>query len=270
MAKHDTQKERLIAQNGTILRCVVGSTVHGTSVSNQDDRDEMGICLEPPEYVTGLGKFEQYEWHTAWDRPGGRANRSGPGDLDITIYSARKWMRLALAGNPTVLLPLFAPEYVTINGAGLELIDHADRILSRNVGLRFAGYMRAQKARLTGARSKNVNRPELVEAFGFDTKFAGHVVRLGMQGVEIMETGRLSLPMLYEQSQYVREVRTGKHSLEDILIEAEYWESELNRLIDSPNSAVRPTPDYEWANHWLHKSYTNHWEKISKGQRNYK
>jgi RNA repair pathway DNA polymerase beta family len=32
------------------------------------------------------------------------ANRSGAGDLDVIIYSARKWARLALAGNPTVLL----------------------------------------------------------------------------------------------------------------------------------------------------------------------
>ena len=37
-----------------------------------------------------------------WDQPGGLANRSGAGDLDVIIYSARKWARLALAGNPTV------------------------------------------------------------------------------------------------------------------------------------------------------------------------
>ena len=29
--------------------------------------------------------------------------RSGPGDLDLIVYSLRKWMRLALTGNPTVL-----------------------------------------------------------------------------------------------------------------------------------------------------------------------
>ncbi|MGH3296488.1 MAG: DNA polymerase beta superfamily protein [Trebonia sp.] len=49
------------------------------------------------------------ERRTAWDRPGGVANRSGAGDLDVIIYSARKRARLALAGNPTVLLVLFVP-----------------------------------------------------------------------------------------------------------------------------------------------------------------
>ena len=100
---HASQEARAIAERGLILRVQVGSGVHGTSVSGQDDRDEMGLCLEPPQFVTGLARvpngtgglspsvrFEQYERHTAWDRPGGVANRSGAGDLDVIIYSARK------------------------------------------------------------------------------------------------------------------------------------------------------------------------------------
>ncbi|HEX8508867.1 MAG TPA: nucleotidyltransferase domain-containing protein, partial [Propionibacteriaceae bacterium] len=120
---HASERARQVAQRGLILRVQVGSGVHGTSISGQDDRDEMGICLEPPEYVTGVARvpagaredagtvpFEQYQRHTVWDRPGGLANRSGAGDLDVVIYSARKWSRLALAGNPTVLLLLFVPD----------------------------------------------------------------------------------------------------------------------------------------------------------------
>lgn len=34
----------------------VGSGVHGTSITGQDDRDEMGIRLEPCEFVTGLSR----------------------------------------------------------------------------------------------------------------------------------------------------------------------------------------------------------------------
>jgi hypothetical protein len=82
-----------------ILRVQVGSGVHGTSVSGQDDREEMGICLEPAAFVTGLTRvpsgiraegspveFEQYERHTVWDKPGGLANRSGAGHLDVCVY----------------------------------------------------------------------------------------------------------------------------------------------------------------------------------------
>jgi hypothetical protein len=60
----------------------VGSGVHGTSITGQDDLDEMGICLEPPQFVTGLAEvpkgidsnhlveFEQYQRHTVWDKSG--------------------------------------------------------------------------------------------------------------------------------------------------------------------------------------------------------
>ena len=124
---HASGEARQIAEQGMILRVQVGSGVHGTSITGQDDRDEMGLCLEPPQFVTGLARvpngtgglapsvrFEQYERHTAWDRPGGLANRSGAGDLDVIIYSARKWARLALAGNPTVLLVLFVPDHEVV------------------------------------------------------------------------------------------------------------------------------------------------------------
>jgi hypothetical protein len=87
---HASEQARKIAEVGMILRVQVGSGVQGTSVSGQDDRDEMGLCLEPPQFVTGLARvpngirgqgpsvrFEQYERHTAWGRPGGMENRSG-------------------------------------------------------------------------------------------------------------------------------------------------------------------------------------------------
>jgi len=136
----------VIAEAGMILRVQVGSGVHGTSITGQDDRDEMGLCLEPAQFVTGLARvpngirgqgppvrFEQYERHTAWDKSGGLANRSGAGDLDVIIYSARKWARLALGGNPTVLLVLFVPdeEVVFRDEAGAELVRNAHRFVSR-------------------------------------------------------------------------------------------------------------------------------------------
>jgi hypothetical protein len=59
-----------------------------------------------------------YERHTAWDRPGGLANRYAAGDLDVVIYSARKWARLAAGGNPAVPLVLFVPAAVRAGRRG--------------------------------------------------------------------------------------------------------------------------------------------------------
>jgi uncharacterized protein len=146
--KHATPWHKAIADRGTILRTEIGSGVHGTSVSGYDDRDEMGICVEDPMTALGLKTFEQYEYHTAWERPGGLRERSGHGDLDETVYSLRKWMRLALNGNPSILVPLFAPwdAVITCTKEGMDLrTAHRDRIISKVAGKRFAGYLHAQR-----------------------------------------------------------------------------------------------------------------------------
>jgi hypothetical protein len=53
---HASEEARVIAERGMILRVQVGSGVHGTSIAGQDDRDEMGVCLEPSQFVTGLAR----------------------------------------------------------------------------------------------------------------------------------------------------------------------------------------------------------------------
>ena len=126
-------EQRDLVESTTILRGTVGSTVHGLHQGDQDDRDEMAIFLEPPEFLVGLrvarsgnswGSFEHYVHRT---QPEGA--RSGPGDLDLVAYSLRKWLRLALSGNPTVLLLLFSPPesllVCTQRGAGLRALAPA-------------------------------------------------------------------------------------------------------------------------------------------------
>jgi len=269
--KHATDEHRSIAESGLIFRCLVGSGVHGISVAAQDDRDEMGVCIEPPEYVIGLRKFEQYEWHSAWERPGGLANRSGPGDLDVTVYSLRKYMRLALAGNPTILLPLFAPDdaIVTINGLGRELRDLARPvILSRQAGMRFAGYLEAQRRSLLSrdGKGRDVTRPELIEAYGFDTKFCAHMVRLGLQGVELLSTGRITLPVPEPWRTWLRELRVGEHTMTEALEAAEGFEAKLLRLTSTSPLASEADlsplpfePNHAAADRWLISAYQRSW-----------
>src|SRR5262249_51569849 len=47
---------RELVTRGTILRATVGSTVHGLHHGGQDDRDEMAVFVEPPEYRLGLAR----------------------------------------------------------------------------------------------------------------------------------------------------------------------------------------------------------------------
>lgn len=269
---HASEQARGIAERGLMLRAQVGSGVHGTSISGQDDRDEMGICLEPPQYVTGLARvpagvdaetttvpFEQYQRHTVWDRPGGLANRSGAGDLDVVVYSARKWARLALAGNPTVLLLLFVPDEEVLyrDDAGVELVSNAHRFVSRLAADRFRGYLQAQRSAMTGESGAHTNRPELVTEHGYDTKFAMHALRLGYQGIELLTTGRITLPVPEPELSQLRAIRRGEVALPDVLAAIDEAEQ---RLIALRGSADLPDePDRAWADAWLHRSYLAYW-----------
>jgi hypothetical protein len=49
------------AENRTILRAPVGSTVHGLNVRDAvEDRDEMGVLVGPFDAVGGFTRFEQF------------------------------------------------------------------------------------------------------------------------------------------------------------------------------------------------------------------
>lgn len=254
-----------IANGGTILRCQVGSGLHGTAVAGTDDRDEMGICIEPAEFVVGLQGFEQWVHRTAWARTGTGLRSenqpsSGPGDLDLIVYSLRKWMRLALRGNPTVLLPLFAPpeELVTLTPLGEELRDLAPSIVSRLAAKPFLGYATAQRERLLGLRGqKGVTRP--AGDAGYDGKFAMHMLRLGFQGIELLETGRITLPIPEPQLTFLRAVRTGSAPLSEILERAEKNEATLQHLAEASPLAERP--DEAAIDVWLVSAYRRHWSQ---------
>ena len=167
----DDAEHRAVAEPNTILLGLVGSTVHGVTVDSADDRDEMGICIEPPEYVAGLKVFHQWVYRT---QPEGA--RSGPGDIDRTVFSLRKWCRLALAGNPTVMLLLHVPDdqCAVLEEPGRVLRANRQWFASRRAGRAYLGYMERQRDRMTGERGQmRVNRPELIAAHGYDTKYAG-------------------------------------------------------------------------------------------------
>jgi uncharacterized protein len=257
-------EQRTIVESSTILRGTVGSTVHGLHHGGQDDRDEMAIFVEPPEFALGLrlarsgrtwNRFEHYVERT---QPEGA--RSGPGDLDLVTYSLRKWLRLAVSGNPTVLLLLYSPPATLsiCTERGRMLRELAPAIVSRQAGPRFLGYLHSQKERLIGTRGqKRVNRPELIEAHGFDTKYAMHVVRLGRQGIELMTKGRLTLPMPEPERSRIMAIRNGEVAEAEVVAEVLEVERALEAAI--ADSALPAEPDRDAVDAFIVDTYREAW-----------
>lgn len=258
-------ESRELVERGTILRATVGSTLHGLHHGGQDDRDEMAVFIEPPEYLVGLdrasgirGGAHGFEHFVERTQPEGV--RSGPGDLDLMAYSLRKYVRLALKGHPTILLLLFVPEGLILvkTELGDELRELRPAIVSQRAGRGYLGYLRGQKERLLGARGqKRVNRPELVEAHGFDTKYAMHAARLGYQGLELLATGRLTLPMSEPARSRTMAIRTGERSFEEAIAEIEEVERLLAEALE--RTSLPPEPDRERVNSFLVDAYRRAW-----------
>jgi uncharacterized protein len=255
-----------LVAGSTILRATVGSTVHGLHHGGQDDRDEMAVFVEPPEYLLGLARargsrgglygFEHYVERT---QPEGA--RSGPGDLDLVAYSLRKYIRLALKGHPTILLLLFVPDtFVFVKTKlGEELRELRPALLSRRAGRGYLGYLRGQKELLLGTREhKRVNRPELIEAHGFDTKYAMHAARLGYQGLELLETGWLTLPMPRPERSRVMAIRTGERTYEETIAEVEDVEQRLAEALE--RTSLPPEPDRAAVDRFLVRAHREAWE----------
>ncbi len=242
---------RRVALDNEILRGVVGSTSHGTAIEGQDDRDEMGVFIEPPEYVCGLKPCDHYIYR---DQPEGA--RSQPGDLDLILYSLRRFCRLAAQGNPSVILLLWLPVHICKEPLGAELVAMRNAFVSKQSGERFLGYLVAQKRRLTGERSRTVNRPELVAKYGYDTKFAMHALRLGFEGIELMSSRRLSLPVAEPNLTTLRAVRSGQVHYEGAVKLIETAEARLRELID----ACSWVPDIGSINEFLVRAHVRHWQ----------
>jgi hypothetical protein len=100
----------------------------------------------------------------------------------------------------------------------------------------------------------------LVSAHGYDTKYAMHALRLGVQGVEFLSTGRISLPVPEPDRSFLRAVRRGEVPLAEAVAAVDAAEAGLLELRD--RAAVPDQPDRAWVDSWLHRSYLDHWRTV--------
>lgn len=250
--------DREVAISNEILRSVVGSGVHGIAIPGTDDHDEMGVYIEPPSVALGVEKHrEDYIWRT---QPEGV--RSGHGDTDLVLYSLHKYLRLAIKGNPTVMLPLFAPEesLIVVTPLGEELRAMRSAFLSQQAVERFLGYMQSQHERMLGQSKRNVpNRPELIERYGWDVKYGSHALRLAYQGLEIAATGTLTLPLPSEQRARVLAVKRGDVPRAEVSLEIAAVEMRVRRLLDEGGTPLPETADLDRINAWAIDAQRRHW-----------
>jgi predicted nucleotidyltransferase len=190
---------------------VGGSELHGAKVEGTDDLDIYGVYIEPPELALGLESLPHFVWSTAGDD-----RRNGPNDVDVTLYSLRKWAGMACKGNPTALHFLFT-EGTIKSATWATIVKERATFLATPCIRQFVGFADDQIKRMTGqkGRGKKVQRPEIEAKYGYDVKAAMHALRLLYEGLELVSTGRITLPR--PERELLTRVRTGMYSIETVL-----------------------------------------------------
>jgi len=101
-----------------------------------------------------------------------------------------------------------------------------------------------------------------VAVHGYDTKFAMHALRLGVQGIEFLTTGRITLPVPEPHLSHLRAVRRGEVEFDQVVAAVARAEVRLDELRDA--STVPDQPDRRWVDEWLHRTHLAFWaSKVS-------
>lgn len=247
----------------TILLVEVGSTAHGTGIPGGEDYDQLGVVVERPDEVLGL---DDRGFRTVMQRTQPEGVRSGPGDIDRTLHSLRRFVRLAASGNPSILMALWAPvDHATNEGTELQALGEA--FVGRHVVPRYRGYMQSQAQRLLGTRGGGHGRrggggrEELIDAHGYDTKYAMHCARLGFQCHELLTTGGLALPVQGEPAEWLRAVRRGEIGFDDWWTTVLRLDRELEALEN--DERFRPGPDRSRIEKWTITTHERVWQQLA-------
>jgi uncharacterized protein len=207
---------------------VGGSELHGAKVGKTDDTDLYGVYVEDPEHALGLDSREHFVWSTAGDE-----RRNGPDDVDVTLYSLRKWAGMAAKGNATALHFLFAEPKEIAPGSWKKIQAQRELFLSRNSAKQFLGFADDQFKRLTGEKGsgKKGQRPEYIGKYGYDTKAAMHGLRLLYECLELMTHRRITLPR--PEKDLLIGVRSGAWKLERVLAHAKQLSHEVEEAVSN-------------------------------------
>lgn len=235
-----------------ILTTMAGSHAHGIETPSSD-YDYLSVVIAPLETTLGIAP----EVKTTTVRDAELGTRAAAGDVEVTTYELRHFMKLATQGNPNILVPLFCSHehIVNVTDAGWALRQMAPLIVSQQAVIRHLGYLTAQYGRMRGNgphQARKPNRPELVEAHGYDTKYAAHALRLAWQGVELAQTGTLSLPMNEAEKVLLLSIRAGDVAEAAVCSMIEASRDVLRDYVNGERTSALPEhPDYDKINRWL-------------------
>lgn len=206
---------------------IMGSYAYG--VHNKDsDKDIYGFAIPPKNIVFpfseggniyGFGKgpegFDQFQ--KCYD------------DVDFSIYGIVKYFDLCLHNNPNMIDSLFVPDNCVCHMSSIgELVrKNRHKFLCSKLKHTYAGYAHSQLHKLKNKDPNSGKRKDLIEKYGYDTKFAYHIVRLVDYAEQLLQFGDMDLQ---RDKECWKAIRAGEWSLQKIQDHFDKKDSHLEDL----------------------------------------
>lgn len=211
-----------------ILFGLAGSKAYGLDTPESDE-DMRGVFVTPTRNILGLGKYR------------------GPETVDdvqheTVFHEVEKFVRLALAGNPSIIEQLYLDDYRELTAEGSLLVGQRKAFLSQRVRKTYGGYAIQQMKRL-----ERRERDGMV-GFGPKTskrreKHARHLARLCQQGTQLLLDSDLNVRVTNRDELFT----IGR--MDTPMLKA-WFELAMSRL-DQINSGLPMEPDYKTVNELL-------------------
>lgn len=231
--------------DNVVMLTVMGSQAYGVS-ADDSDLDVYGVCIPPKELIfphlageiPGFGRqiqrFESWQEHHVID-PDKKV------EYDFAIFGIVKYFQLCMDNNPNMIDSLFVPRNCVIHSTaiGEHIRENRKVFLHKGAWHKFKGYSYAQMSKIRNKQNRsNDKRAASIEKFGYDVKFAYHVVRLMNEVEQILIEHDLDLQRNREQ---LKSIRRGEWSLEQI---ESYFNNKEHALETAyANSTLPHSPD---------------------------
>jgi predicted nucleotidyltransferase len=235
-----------------LYETIMGSVAYGVS-GDTSDMDVYGFAVPPKDMVfphlageiPGFGRqikrFEQYQQHHVVDTDAlGGTGRT----YDLTIYSIVKYFQLCMENNPNMIDSLFTPVTCVLHATrvGALVRERRRTFLHKGAWHTFKGYAYSQLHKMASKEpQEGSKRHQLREQFGFDVKFAYHIVRLLNEVEQILAEGDLDLQRNNEQLKAIRRGEWTEQQIRDYFTRKEKDLEKLyadSKLPHSPDEAA--------------------------------
>ena len=162
-------------------------------------------------------------------------------EVDIQLFNIVKYFRLLMENNPNMVDSLFTKQEYVLKSTKIGEMVRVNRRLFLHKGafFKFKGYAWSQLIKAK-SKSREGKRKAIVDKFGYDVKFAGHIIRLLDECEQILQDGDVDLTRACEQ---IKAVNRGEMKLEEIEDLFKRKEKYLETLYEK--SELRHSPDVD-------------------------